>query len=97
MADIYIDMDTMRQAIQGYGNVIGQIERNVDAMKRSMQELNSKYWQSDAGDAFVEKFQEKWSKGMQQYLETLRHMCGLLEKAQREYILLEEKTHQLNL
>jgi len=64
----------------GTGGLLG-IQAKMQVMVDEVKEA----WQSEAGEAFFDKYNNEWLKGFVHYQEVLEHMADRLDVAERNY------------
>lgn len=91
MADLEYDTDEMRSSAQKYREIavdLGTVEKDL---KKQIADLKSVYWQSDAGDAFMDMYEETWAANVDKYILVLDKMASLLDQAANDYDSVTEK------
>ncbi len=68
---------TYEKAYQAMNDIETEMKNMVDEVKEG--------WDTDAGEAFFQKYNDEWLKGFQQYKEVLYHMAYNLNIAQGKY------------
>ena len=84
MSYLQYDTEKMIEVKQVYADAVSkmtEIQKKMQKMVDSVKEG----WDTDAGKAFFEKYDEEWLKGFNQYKEVLRHMSENLNTAQGKY------------
>ena len=65
-----------------------QCVEDMDALKTKMENMVNSVkegWQSEAGQAFFDKYDNEWLQGFVQYKEVLEHMAQNLDSAKGKY------------
>ncbi len=84
MSYLKYDIEKMLEVKQVYADAVSkmtEIQKKMQKMVDSVKEG----WDTEAGDAFFEKYDEEWLKGFNQYKEVLTHMSENLNTAQGKY------------
>lgn len=84
MSYLKYDIEKMLEVKQVYTDAVSkmtEIQKKMQKMVDSVKEG----WNTEAGDAFFEKYDEEWLKGFNQYKEVLTHMSENLNTAQGKY------------
>lgn len=84
MSYLKYDTDKMKEVKKVYDNAVKNME-DIQATMKTMVDDVKEGWNSEAGDAFFEKYDEEWLKGFNQYKEVLSHMSENLNTAQGKY------------
>lgn len=84
MSYLKYDIEKMLEVKQVYADAVSkmtEIQKKMQKMVDSVKEG----WDTEAGDAFFEKYDEEWLKCFNQYKEVLTHMSEYLNTAQGKY------------
>ena len=84
MAYLKYDIDKMLEVKQVYADAVSKMTEIQKTMQKMVDSVKDG-WDSDAGKAFFEKYDEEWLKGFTQYKQVLRHMSENLNTAQGKY------------
>lgn len=98
MSYLKYDIDKMLEVKQVYVDAVSKMTEIQKAMQKMVDSVKDG-WDSDAGAAFFEKYDEEWLKGFTQYKQVLNHMSENLNTAQGKYNEVTElaKKTKLNL
>lgn len=84
MSYLKYDIEKMIEVKNAYVKAVEQMESIKTNMQNMVDEVKEG-WDTEAGDAFFEKYDEEWLKGFNQYEEVLTHMSENLNTAQGKY------------
>lgn len=98
MSYLQYDTEKMTEVKRTYVDAVSkmtEIQKKMQIMVDSVKDG----WDSDAGTAFFEKYDEEWLKGFNQYKEVLTHMSENLNTAEGKYTQISNlaKKTKLNL
>jgi len=85
MYDLKIDTDFMQTTIDEYQNIYEDILALKDCLTKEMENLKSVYWQSEAGNAFFDKYNAGWADNVEVYLNVVLFLKDQLQKAKGSY------------
>lgn len=84
MSYLQYDTEKMTEVKQTYVDAVSKMTEIQKKMQKMVDSVKDG-WDSDAGTAFFEKYDEEWLKGFNQYKEVLTHMSENLNTAQGKY------------
>lgn len=84
MSYLQYDTEKMTDVKQTYVDAVSKMTEIQKKMQKMVDSVKDG-WDSDAGTAFFEKYDEEWLKGFNQYKEVLTHMAENLDTAQGKY------------
>ena len=84
MSYLQYDTEKMTEVKQTYVDAVSKMTEIQKKMQKMVDSVKDG-WDSDAGTAFFEKYDEEWLKGFNQYKEVLTHMAENLDTAQGKY------------
>ncbi len=98
MSYLKYDIEKMLEVKQVYADAVIKMTEIQKKMQKMVDSVKDG-WDSDAGTAFFEKYDEEWLKGFTQYKQVLNHMSENLNTAQGKYNEVTElaKKTKLNL
>lgn len=98
MSYLQYDTEKMTEVKQTYVDAVSKMTEIQKKMQKMVDSVKDG-WDSDAGTAFFEKYDEEWLKGFTQYKQVLNHMSENLNTAQGKYNEVTElaKKTKLNL
>lgn len=85
MPDLQYDTECMRKSAKTFYEKAELLITVKDDLKKQIDDLKSIYWQSDAGDAFMNMYKDTWADNVEKYAAVLKEMSKLLEKAADDY------------
>lgn len=85
MPDLKYDTDAMRESAEKYKDIADDLEEVKEVLKGQITDLKEVYWKTDAGEAFMNMYEDTWAKNVDKYIAVLREMSGLLNRAARDY------------
>ena len=84
MSYLQYDTEKMTEVKQTYVDAVSKMTEIQKKMQKMVDSVKDG-WDSDAGTAFFEKYDEEWLKGFNQYKEVLTHMSENLNTAEGKY------------
>lgn len=96
MPDLKYDTDEMRTAAADYRDTAQTLDDVKTELRQQIAGLKSTHWRSDAGNAFLEMYEETWADNVTKYTAVLRHLAGLLDRAAGDYDGVSEQARQLS-
>lgn len=98
MSYLQYDTEKMTEVKQTYVDAVSKMTEIQKKMQKMVDSVKDG-WDSDAGTAFFEKYDEEWLKGFNQYKEVLTHMSENLNTAEGKYTQITNlaKKTELNL
>lgn len=84
MSYLQYDTEKMTEVKQTYVNEVSKMEDIKSKMQKMVDDVKEG-WDTEAGNAFFEKYDEEWLKGFNQYIEVLTHMSENLDMAEGKY------------
>ena len=84
MSYLKYDTDKMFSVKLSYDIAVNDLETLKNKMQ-AMVDSVKEGWDTDAGKAFFEKYNDEWLKGFNQYKEVLGHMSENLNVAKGKY------------
>ena len=84
MSYLQYDTEKMIEVKNTYNDAVSKMEDIKSKMQKMVDDVKEG-WDTEAGDAFFEKYDEEWLKGFNQYKEVLTHMAENLNTAQGKY------------
>lgn len=94
----YLQYDT--EKIASTKSTYEKCVTEMDSIKKKMDKMVSSIrgaWDSDAGDAFFDKYDNEWLSAFNQYKEVLEHMAANLDVASNKYTEITELAKKLKI
>lgn len=93
---LIISEEAMQIAKTGYDDCAERMKTLRNTLKNAVDEIRSG-WDSEAGKAFFEKFDDEWLKNFDDYIAVIKHMSDNMTKAKNKYSPLFEEADKINL
>ena len=84
MAYLMYDTEKMIEVKNAYTKAVSDMKQIQKKMQKMVDNVKEG-WESDAGNAFFEKYNDEWLKGFTQYQDVLEHMAYNLNLAEGKY------------
>ena len=86
-----IDFDILRETIDAYQKAYDDFVRVLQDISKTMTDLQGTKWSSAASQKYFEQYTEDWKTSFIQHLQSIVHLKGALEYAQKEYAALYDQ------
>lgn len=93
---LYIDKEVLDRAKNDYYSYAEQMGELRNNLAGAINEIRAG-WQSDAGKAFFEKFDNEWEKNLNYYIQVIEHMSKNMEIAENKYQTVFDEANKLGL
>lgn len=91
-----IDEEALSSAKTQYATEAKDMQDLKDRLKQAVEDLKTG-WDTDAGKAFIKKFEDNLYKNMQLYADTIQHMSDNMGIATSKYDAVFREAEQLKL
>lgn len=95
MADLQYNTEIMRQSAKGYVDIAKKLGNIKTDLEKQIEDLKAVYWKSDAGEAFMDMYEDSWAVNVEKYIAVLEEMAKLLERAAADYDSVTVKLKQI--
>lgn len=85
----------MRESAKTYKETAQKLESVKENLKKQIHDLKNTHWKSDAGEAFMEEYEETWAVNAEKYAAVMREMADQLERAANDYDTVTDKINQI--
>lgn len=96
-SDLKFDVDAFSTAINEYNSVAEELMKIKCDLETHLQRLKDEYWQTQAGQAFLDKYNQGWADNVKKYILVLQELANLLKRAQSDYAQLEDEIKNIHL
>lgn len=93
---LIISEEAMNKAQENYLECATRMDSLKTKLQAAVEDIRSG-WDSDAGKAFFEKFDDEWCKHLTDYTAVIKHMSENMEDSIRKYHPLFEDADKINL
>ena len=83
------------QSADEYGTLADDLERIKEKLQMSIAEMQSRYWVSDGGEAFMDLYEDSWADTVMRYASVLRELSIMLNKAASGYMDVTLKINEI--
>lgn len=85
MADLKFDTNSLKTAAENYRTTASDMKTLRKTLKTDIADLKSKFWRSNAGDAFQDMYEDNWAENVDKYVAVMEELARLLDKAAADY------------
>lgn len=96
-SDLKFDVDAFSTAINEYNSVSEELMKIKCDLETQLQNLKDGYWKTQAGEAFLNQYNQGWADNVQKYILVLQELAKLLKRAQSDYSQLECEIKNIHL
>ena len=93
---LIISEEAMDTAKKGYDDCAARMKELRNRMSDAVDEIRGA-WDSDAGKAFFEKFDDEWLSNFDDYINVIKHMSDNMTTAKNKYSPLFDEADNIKL
>ena len=91
---LYLDREALETAQNNYSSYAQRMKSLMEKLVKAMEEVRGG-WDSDAGKAFFEKFDDEWKKNFDDYTKVVEHMADNMNVAKNKYQAIFDQADKL--
>ncbi len=85
MPDLQYDTGELRRSAKRYRDSADKMKKVKTELQKSISDLKTVHWKSEAGTAFQEMYENTWSVNAEKYAAVMEEMASQLERAAEDY------------
>lgn len=85
MPDLKYNTSDLRDSAAKYRDIADEMKSVKTDLKKQISDLKDVYWKSEAGEEFMNLYEDSWATNVDKYVAVLREMASILEKAANDY------------
>lgn len=91
---LYLDREALETAKNNYSSYAQRMKSLKEKLVKATEEVRGG-WDSDAGKAFFEKFDDEWKKNFDDYTKVVEHMADNMNIAKNKYQAIFDQADKL--
>ncbi len=85
MPDLKFNTEDMRNSAQQYRSIAEELANVKKTLKQQISDLKDIYWKSEAGEEFMNLYEDTWAVNVDKYVAVLEEMADILDRAAKDY------------